>query len=318
MRKKTKDHEEFINDKGRICKNCNFCLQKVREYAKMNPEKIKKQSAYQRRSMGSNKRICRAILVKKVDEEAWMRYETISKARKDLNIGSNIYSVLKGEGKYVCGYECKYAEEDENKTDSDCGKTWKQIADENGYSTRCMVIHEEINGELGKKCFKCKELKKLDDYYHHNETCDKLRGTCKKCYNEANSKQKKYRRSADIEYKILCNARRMILNVIKGNIKGGRTRELIGCNVDEYMDHIEKKFDENMSWKNHGTYWEIDHIFPCSSWNMSDPIEQKACFNYLNVQPLEKSANMSKCAKYIKSEKDMYFKEFLEKHNSDN
>ena len=32
--------------------------------------------------------------------------------------------------------------------------------------------------------------------------------------------------------------------------------------------------------------WEIDHIKPCASFDLSDPKEQKHCFFYKNLQPL--------------------------------
>jgi 5-methylcytosine-specific restriction endonuclease McrA len=54
-----------------------------------------------------------------------------------------------------------------------------------------------------------------------------------------------------------------------------------------------------MSWDNYGTYWHIDHIIPCSNFDFSDPIQQKECFNYTNLQPLEAKANIKKSNKMI-------------------
>ena len=52
-----------------------------------------------------------------------------------------------------------------------------------------------------------------------------------------------------------------------------------------------------MTWKNYGE-WHIDHIKPCSKFNLTDEEEQKKCFNYKNLQPLWASENTSKGAKW--------------------
>jgi hypothetical protein len=49
-----------------------------------------------------------------------------------------------------------------------------------------------------------------------------------------------------------------------------------------------------MSWNNHGSYWEIDHIKPCSSFDLTDIEQQKQCFHYTNLQPLTIYENRSK------------------------
>lgn len=54
-----------------------------------------------------------------------------------------------------------------------------------------------------------------------------------------------------------------------------------------------------MSWENYGE-WHIDHIKPCSSFDLSDPKQQKECFNYTNLQPLWAIDNLKKSYKYEK------------------
>ena len=44
---------------------------------------------------------------------------------------------------------------------------------------------------------------------------------------------------------------------------------------------------------------EIDHIKPCSSFNLLDESEQLKCFNYKNLQPLWAHENLSKGDKII-------------------
>ena len=52
-----------------------------------------------------------------------------------------------------------------------------------------------------------------------------------------------------------------------------------------------------MNWKNYGTGWHIDHIRPCSSFNLRKKSEQYKCFNYKNLQPLWYLDNLIKGTK---------------------
>ena len=74
--------------------------------------------------------------------------------------------------------------------------------------------------------------------------------------------------------------------------------ELIGCNIDQLKKHLSKKFKNGMNWNNHGE-WHVDHIKPCASFDLKCPVQQLACFNYNNLQPLWASENMSKGAKIL-------------------
>ncbi len=69
--------------------------------------------------------------------------------------------------------------------------------------------------------------------------------------------------------------------------KALRTMELIGCTVEHLRKHIETQFKPGMSWDNWAIDgWHIDHIRPCASFDLKDPIQQAECFNFKNLQPL--------------------------------
>jgi len=70
----------------------------------------------------------------------------------------------------------------------------------------------------------------------------------------------------------------------------------VGCDLNYFIRHLESQFDDEMSWGNYGL-WHIDHIQPCSSFDLSKEEEQKECFNYNNLQPLWAFDNLSKGAK---------------------
>ena len=74
------------------------------------------------------------------------------------------------------------------------------------------------------------------------------------------------------------------------------SQELVGCTLLELRQHLESQFTIGMSWQNQGA-WHIDHIVPCSSFDLTEPSEQKKCFHYTNLQPLWAHDNLSKGAK---------------------
>ncbi len=103
------------------------------------------------------------------------------------------------------------------------------------------------------------------------------------------------RRQVDPQYGLLCSLRSRVYNVMKGNTKSFAILELLGCSLKELKKHIENQFQKGMSWENYGFYgWHIDHIIPCSKFNLIDPEQQKTCFNYSNLQPLWAIDNLRK------------------------
>ena len=53
-----------------------------------------------------------------------------------------------------------------------------------------------------------------------------------------------------------------------------------------------------MTWDNHGEIWEIDHIIPCSKFNLTEEKQQKECFHYTNLQPLFKTTKIAESFGY--------------------
>ena len=106
----------------------------------------------------------------------------------------------------------------------------------------------------------------------------------------------------DFHYRLNLRLRariRLALKVVKTE-KHFKTKELIGCSVEQLKEHLEKQFKPGMSWMNYGYRgWHIDHIKPCKAFNLTDPEQQKQCFHYSNLQPLWAQENMSKGSKII-------------------
>lgn len=111
----------------------------------------------------------------------------------------------------------------------------------------------------------------------------------------------RYQNNLNCRLKILLSGR--ILSAIKQSkaSKQDRTLNLVGCSIEFLKGYIYNLFKPGMSWHNHGSWerggpmtWHIDHIRPCSSFDLKDPAQQKACFHYTNLQPLWAPDNMSK------------------------
>jgi hypothetical protein len=79
-----------------------------------------------------------------------------------------------------------------------------------------------------------------------------------------------------------------------GKKSRSRLFPLVGCSITHLMRYIEQRFKPGMAWNNYGRVWHIDHIRPCSSFNLLKPSEQKKCFHYTNLQPLFAQENLSK------------------------
>jgi hypothetical protein len=101
----------------------------------------------------------------------------------------------------------------------------------------------------------------------------------------------------DLPYKVKLACRAIITAYIKrsGTKKSKKSMDLVGCTSEFLRQYLESKFSEGMNWGNYGLHgWHIDHVIPCSSFDLSDPAQQLICFNYNNLQPLWAADNFSK------------------------
>lgn len=95
---------------------------------------------------------------------------------------------------------------------------------------------------------------------------------------------------------------RMIWRAIRlGYVKKQKTMQYFGCTSDELKVHLQSKFKHGMSWNNYGPVWEVDHIVPCDSFDLTDDYQVRLCNHYTNLQPMLKYLNRSKSNKFIGS-----------------
>lgn len=98
----------------------------------------------------------------------------------------------------------------------------------------------------------------------------------------------------DPQFRLKNALRCRIHKLLKGS-KSMNTMVLIGCDLKALKHHLEIQFQPGMTWDNYGfRSWHIDHIIPCSAFDLSKPEEQRKCFHYTNLQPLWMQDNLAK------------------------
>jgi len=122
-------------------------------------------------------------------------------------------------------------------------------------------------------------------------------------------KHKEYydlKRKTDPQFKITLNLRNRLKDIIKNYLSKGylinkeSSIDLIGIPIEDFIYYIEEKFVSGyMSWENHGEVWELDHILPISSFDLTKEEQLKECFYYTNYQPLFKFTTTIDGVEYI-------------------
>jgi len=126
-----------------------------------------------------------------------------------------------------------------------------------------------------------------------------------KKYRVRYNKWRNSRYKNDVNFKLQKALRDRFYHAIASNVKSQHTMELLGCSTEQLKVHIESQFKDGMSWDNWSIKgWHIDHIRPCSSFDLSDPAQQKECFHYSNLQPLWAIENLKKSDSWDESPQD--------------
>lgn len=109
--------------------------------------------------------------------------------------------------------------------------------------------------------------------------------------------EKEYRRT-NINRNISSRLRIRVNAVIRYGQKSDATEKLLGCSIPALRNHLESLFTPNMNWEEFlAGRIHIDHIIPCSAFDLSVPENQFRCFHYSNLQPLWRRDNLRKGSK---------------------
>jgi len=173
------------------------------------------------------------------------------------------------------------------------------------YGFKYRLLHKIIKYKTCQICFS-KFIPLGNRQICCSEDCFKqMEKEYNKKYKKLNHKKlKKYhlyyynhQRKINNYFKLCINLRNRLNRALKLNSKKGHTLELLGCSIKFLKQYLEKQFTKGMNWNNYGrgkNKWNIDHIKPCNSFDLSKPEEQKKCFHYTNLQPLWAEENIKK------------------------
>jgi hypothetical protein len=189
----------------------------------------------------------------------------------------------------TCG-ECKI-----NKSTDQFHKDSSKISGFTSYCKECKTLYRKNNIEQ----FRARKLKWYQKKKLQKSLIPKQKKIKDKNYKPAHKLKRKEKerlqRQTDLNFRMLGNLRTRIYHAMKKDTKGKKTKELLGCSIQEFKIYLESKFREGMSWDNYGKYgWHIDHIIPCSMFDLTNFEQQQKCFHYSNLQPLWAIDNLKK------------------------
>lgn len=195
---------------------------------------------------------------------------------------------------------------------NDCRKEYRQSELGREVSKKAGIKHMRKYSEKYKQMRQTEEWKEKHRNYNHTEKGregERLRSKRRRKLGKVSELHKR-RYQIDLNFKISHCCRSRIHKVLKGKIKSGHSLDLLGCSVDELKVHLEQQFEPGMTWENYGE-WQIDHIIPCSYFDLTKEENQRICFNYRNLQPLWANENNIKKAKVPDNVEELV--EFLRK-----
>lgn len=151
--------------------------------------------------------------------------------------------------------------------------------------------------------YKEKAKRRSKEYYIENreQILEKVKIYTQENRRKVSDYQARYRserKQTDIEFKLTDLLRKRISSAFEKS-KSTRSMDLLGCTIGYFRKWLEWQFDSNMTTNNHGSYWHIDHVVPCASFELEKSEEQFICFNWKNCRPLEKNKNSQKSDKII-------------------
>jgi uncharacterized protein YxeA len=179
------------------------------------------------------------------------------------------------------------------------------------------VLQQEIKIDetQTKKCSVCQEDKTLNNFYMA-KCKGNIRAMCKSCSSEKrieycennkdkinetrrNYEKEKTKNDIDFKFRKYLRSRIYMALTTQGTKKNKRTWKYINCTSDFFKKWIVYQLYDGMTLENYGNYWHIDHVKPCSKFDLTKDEEINECFSWKNLRPLRCDKNKKKNNKII-------------------
>ena len=171
-----------------------------------------------------------------------------------------------------------------------------------GRISECHPDREHAAKGLCVQCYRLKydaehkETKKKSDARRRVADPKKFRVNNAKWFAAHKKERAQYdrtRRATNLNHRIADNLRRRLNGALSGKIKHGSAVRDLGCSITHFKLYMENQFESGMSWDNYGR-WELDHVLPVSSFDLTDKSQLITAMNWLNYQPLWARDNKAK------------------------
>lgn len=181
---------------------------------------------------------------------------------------------------------------------------YKKSLSHDGYNTCCKLCckkvktENKINTIVNKiYCSKCNTYKDNSEFRSTSRSKTGYFTTCNACWAPSNwTKEKQYasekkyvanniekirekwkKQGQNINRRLRNNNNKRISQMLQSNgtYKKNKTIIYLGCNIEYLKKWFSFLFEDNMTWDNYGD-WHIDHVVPCTTFNLVEDSEQKS------------------------------------------
>lgn len=210
--------------------------------------------------------------------------------------------------------KCTKCSEEKNILDFPVGRNkCKKCSNEEKRLSKAKRIEKEKNlkTKTCKKCnieqdkskfrdgeFTCWDCQKLILYKWRKENPDKVaiiekNKRSKEGYKEKMNKYRKEKYHNDINEKYTRKYHMLLRSFL---FKGSKSKSnnVFCCSREFFLHWIEDNMPLDIKWEDYGKIWHLDHIKPCSSFNLDNEAELLECFSWKNTIPLKASDNLIK------------------------
>jgi len=170
--------------------------------------------------------------------------------------------------------------------------------------------------DIGKR-WREKNPEKSNAIYSRYRKTEKRRKAGREWARRNREKSYEYRNDKynnDTQYNLNVKIRRRIFQSLKQRrvSKSDKTIKLLGCSMQFFDEYIKGLFHDGMTSDDllNGKI-HIDHIIPVRAFDLTDTIQQRACFYFKNLYPLWDKDNLTKSGNYNIDDFNAYMDWFM-------